>query len=387
MHMQTPSPVLASPQVVVRAGSIAAVRGGRALKSRAFTIVELLIAILVIGVLIGILLVGIRAARGFTGSVVDESAVEGVAKGVEAFRSEHGFVPPLVEEWIRPGAGAGVNTYNRSLVNWDDAARTRAGNGEVRVLLRSTADGEEKLREWTNPPTATVALTWDNRFSEASLSYYLVGALRWPFAATTGDLPVDGIDGPGIFKPTRAGKFEVPGTMRVVARNQRVRAGVVYGPYIDVEGSSLKLVRGVNPATNGDLDPQGRAQLVVDRAGVALRYYQWLNGRLQNGRYVVEELADLRVPPVIGRAAITVSGATVTPPPDQNIAENAALRTGPNVLNWAVVGAGPNRVFGDEDIDVIARQLSKPLATNDQERATLRNEAAADNAVKIGRVE
>jgi hypothetical protein len=296
-------------------------------------------------------------------------------------------VPPLVQEWIRPGAGAGVNSYSRLLVDWDEAARTRANSGEIRVLLRSTQEGEDKLRTFTNPPTPTVALTWDNRFSEVSLSYYLAGALQLPFNDTSGDLPIDGIDGLGLYKPTRAGGFEVPSTMRRTNRNQRVRAGVVYGPYVDVDGGSLKLARGVDPADNSDLDPQGRAQLVVDRGGVALRYYQWLNGRLVNGRYIVEELTDLRVPPVIGRRSITISGATVTPTGSQDIAQNAALRTGPDVLNWAVVGAGPNRVFGDEDIDVIARQLSKPLATSDIERATLRNEAAADNAVRIGKVD
>lgn len=353
--------------------------------ARAFTIVELLIAILVIGVLIGILLIGIKAARSFTGSVVDDSGVESLAKGVESFRSEHGFVPPLTREWI--GANAtGVASYNRDLVQYDNAAQSNAGGSVIRVVSRANAADETRLRTFTNAPTATAALTWDNRFSEVSLTYYLAGVLNLPYSTTTQTVPLDGVVGPGIYKPTRRGTFEVPRRARKEVAADRVQTGQVFGPYIDVESKAVTLQRAANQA-GADLDPLGRAQLLLDRNGVAIRYYQWLNGVLVNGRYVVRTVDDLRVPPVIGRKTIRPTGEAIVPPPQQDIEKNSALSTGPDVLNWAIVGAGPNKVFGDELIDVIASALSKPVPSTDYERAILRNEASADNSVKIGRVE
>jgi type II secretory pathway pseudopilin PulG len=366
--------------------SVATVPGSGARHRReGFTIVELLIAILVIGTLIGILLIGIRAARSFTGSVIDETAVEGLAKGVEAFRTDHGFVPPLVREWMRENP-PGVLSFNRDTLNYNDAVATSGTSSIIQVARLSDAADETRLRTFANPPTATAALTFDNRFSEVSLSYYLGGILNVPFSGTFADLPIDGIAGPGGFKADRRGTFDVPSTMQRAA-NLRIKAGATYGPYIDTEKVALKVQRAVNSATGADLDAAGRAQLLVDRNGIAIRYYQWLNGDLVSDRYVVEDLDDLRVPPVIGRRAVTIAGQTITPPADQDLAQNSALRTNPDVLNWAIVGAGPNRMFGDEDIDLIARTLSKPTPTNDEGRAILRNEAASDNIVKIGGVD
>lgn len=371
MAQATPTPILQAEPIQQNA--------------RGFTIVELLIAILIIGTLIGILLIGIRAARSFTGSVIDDSAVESLAKGVESFRTEHGFVPPLVREWMRDNA-TGVATYDRTQVDYDDAVRTTGTGAIIQVARRSSAADETRLRSFTVAPTATAALTWDNRFSEVSLSYYLGGVLTTAYNGSFPDLPIDGVDGPGTYKPNRRGTFEVPVTMTRMPRADRILSGKTFGPYINTEGSALKLSRAASP-TGADLDTQGRAQLLVDRSGNAIRYYQWLNGVLSNGRFVVASKDDLRVPPLIGRQAITIGTEQIAPPPTQDINQNPALSTGPDVLNWAIVGAGPNKVFGDENIDVIARQLSKPLATTAEEQALLRNEAAADNSVKIGRVE
>lgn len=54
--------------------------------------------------------------------------------------------------------------------------------------------------------------------------------------------------------------------------------------------------------------------------------------------------------------------------------------------NWAFVMAGPNRVFGDEDIAVIVQALQSTGASVDASmpEAMLRARAWADNLVEAG---
>jgi hypothetical protein len=48
---------------------------------------------------------------------------------------------------------------------------------------------------------------------------------------------------------------------------------------------------------------------------------------------------------------------------------------------YAIVGAGPNQVFGDEDVTELRTKLGRPL---NYPEASARKEAASDNVVEVG---
>lgn len=168
----------------------------------------------------------------------------------------------------------------------------------------------------------------DLRFSVYSLSYYLVGVL---------DADVDGKDGPGFRDPLRDGSFRRVG-------------GRITDPLFDVAGRGERLV---------EVDKvEGRYEL-RDRSGVSYRYYRWLPVERTPGMTVT----DLRrVPSLLGDPA-----------------QNIALRD----AEWAIVAAGPNRVFGDaatETEQSVREQLGMGM-----DLGKLFEDARSDNIVEVGR--
>jgi hypothetical protein len=130
----------------------------------------------------------------------------------------------------------------------------------------------------------------DMRFSLYSLPYYLLGALD-----------VDGQPGPGFRAPKRDGSFE--------------QAGRLFDPFFDVSRNAKAVFE--TQANTGKIE-------LRDTHGVAFRYYRWMNGNAQNN---VVTAADLHIPEMV-----------------------AGANAGPDIKSaeYAIVGAGPNGLFGDE---------------------------------------
>src|SRR5204863_1758069 len=158
--------------------------------------------------------------------------------------------------------------------------------------------------------TQPIASQPDLRFSVYSLPYYMLGVLDMKRdTADPNSMPVDGFAGPGFRTVKGDGTFNT--------------GGRVFQPFFDVSRGSASVY-----AVDGTL---GKVEL-RDRNGVAFRYYRWERGRAQASQQgpagTVVDLADLNVPMFLGDPA-----------------QNEQLKK----ARWAIVGAGPNGLFGNEE--------------------------------------
>ncbi len=316
-----------------------------------FTLVETLFSVLIIGVLLGLLLFGLRAASNAGRAAAERQNVQALKLAADQFRQEFGFAVPLVRD-MHP----------------DAAMRRRiepipGGSGNRRIAVYDTGNPTQVdiLRGSRMSPPIIDA--FDYRFSRQSLPYYLLGALNEPLnvASETPDMiPIDGVAGPGFLKPRPDGTFEIPAGVASGAASASKRTGIKHDPLFVASSSSVRLVT------------DGAAPSVVelrDRQGKAYRFYRWARGQVGTG--IVTTSADLNVPLMLGDPA-----------------ENPELRN----ADWAIVAAGPDGVFGDEDLldaadpermtasEIRIRLKLDPTASPSQ----VRNRASADNIVAVG---
>ncbi|HYF13445.1 MAG TPA: hypothetical protein VD971_00075 [Phycisphaerales bacterium] len=329
-------------------------------RGRAFTMVELLMSVAVLALLIGLLIVGIRAGRRAATNAVQATAATDARTAVEQFRRDAGFLPPLVKDRsgelltpavppladvITTGPQNALNVYRRSVAA--DAAYLRTPQGDL--------NGQNPFIDF--------------RFSEVSLGAYIVGAVQYPYGNAITDLPMDGVDGAGMYPPARDGTFEVPRTM-LVATADRKRTGRTIDSYIKTNGS-LRVF--TDPA---------RPELVYvrDVNDIPVRYYFWLRGREEpagSGRFIVEDADDINMPNIVGRRGTQMAGT----PADRDLDVSVELRE----ASWAIVAAGPNRAFGDEELSELQRRMGVSVGNLPAaEERRLRLQAEKDNIVKVG---
>jgi prepilin-type N-terminal cleavage/methylation domain-containing protein len=365
-------------------------RGGqRGSGVRGFTLFELLISVAVIAVLISLVVLGARAAQRAAGAVVDQTGVDQAYEGVRKFREELGFMPPLVREYESRGAvgvdvpqvqlSAGVET--RVDLDWTAVIVQDASTGRNRIAVyrRSANDDAEFLRGEGGlyvGPVNDNSLQ-DNRYSELSLGYFVSSQLEAPygptFAAGANFLPMDGIVGPGMYAPTREGDFDVPAEKLAANVSDRRSVGREFGPYVEVGEKALRAVIDVDSATGVNA---GRDVTLRDRNNIPMRYYRWLPNPIAGQQPSDDQLA---LPPLVGRLSTTTE---VNVPNERNPAINTSLRS----ARWAIIAAGPDRAFGDEPLEYVARALGETLpdASDTQPIRRLRLKAARDNIVRVG---
>lgn len=195
--------------------------------ARAFTLIELLIAIFVIAVLMGLLLVGFSHAIKLAKRTAAGQDVTSVDMAVQQFKNDFGFLPPLVKDGF-PGtpdtSGPLRSVGNRTIPN----VYTAGDQQDLRYLRGESGDPEY-------------------RFSVYSPAYYLMGGLG---------KEVDGVEGPGAKTPSRDGTFNPLATE-------------TYEPLFDPRTGSLEIVDA----------SEGRIEL-RDPNGVAYRYYRWARGTM-----------------------------------------------------------------------------------------------------------
>lgn len=345
-------------------------RQGLSRGARAFTLVELLLSVAVIAVLVGLLIVGFRSTRAFARSVTDRAAVSNVREAVSKFTQEFGFAPPLVRD------------QHPATPVWVEGTTTR------RVAVYSISDPADLniLRPANIAAPGSANPFEDRRFSERTLPYFLVGGcgVRYygqgsvPSPEVT-ELPVDGVPGPGFYKPRADGSFDIaPDVLdpsrggRRTAAQATSRAGAKYDSFVNLDSRSLTLFY---TSDNPGNDLREVVEL-RDAKGVAIRFYRWVNP--DN----VTQVEDFRLPPLVGRDGQAFVGRVT--PDERDLRKNPQLRD----AVFAVVAAGPNGAFGDEPDALLFQRLNRPVPTGPGAADAIlkaRFEAEQDNIVEVGR--
>lgn len=339
----------------------------------AFTVIELIVSIAIIALLLGIAVFGVHTLHKAARGTVDLTMVNQIGTGVDKFEEAVGFLPPLVKDRLATGLPRPLSqlTYPRT--------------GTRNAILVYEPDIQTDIDALNLLPTNLGTINTnpfedEYRYSESSLTFFLVGALDARFDENNAaNVVIDGVKGPGLYKPNHDGEFLVP--RELVQSNGAKAVGTVLEPFVNIGSGGAKVAY---PDQN-----EPRSVRLVDSKGVAIRYYRWVNGNwfpaqgAPNAKFEVRSLADLKVPRLVGRfspdTAQPITDQTTFPTAqDRDIRQNPQLRS----ATWAIVAAGPNGVFGDEPLAALAQALGKQ---NDVSlEAKLRSEAEKDNIVRVG---
>jgi prepilin-type N-terminal cleavage/methylation domain-containing protein len=336
---------------------------------RGFTLLEILFSVLVIGMLLALLIGGVRLATRGAKETTQRQAARTIMVGISQFKREFNFLPPLVKDQHPQAA------ERRSVV--------MSGNTRRISIYAPAVDPDRDLLQGTGFTIDANNPFFDYRYSIRALPYYLAGGLGTQYGAgPEAAITIDGITGPGMYRPNPDGTFEVPRDVRSGSTTSgRVTASIE--PLVNIGRGDLKLFVDPDPNTGlleGDAaaDPQNlRAVELRDINDVAIRYYRW------EPEDTVQDPTDLNIPLMVARLENeTGRNPQIIPTPeDRNLATNVKVKA----ARFAVVAAGPNKVFGDEPVDQLVRALGygSGSPTPDVERR-LRFEAEKDNIVEVG---
>ncbi len=347
---------------------------GAARARRAFTILELLISILVVGLLIGLLLVGLRFAGQSGKAAAQRATVGALRQGVDRFKQDAGFLPPLVRDHA---------------VVQPKSVEADAASMDNKVAVYASAAAAELRQSGFAPSTDNPFR--DQRYSDRSLAYYVMGSLevglRGALTATASGqyaLPIDGVSGPGGFRARADGTFEIPtellDSVRTAQAPKRKRTGDAVTAYLDAGRGDPTLFTSPGDAA---------AQELRDKNGAPYRYYRWEASAApaQPPPPGTSRFAHLNVPALVGRDSTIAPFNLSSTPDERDLTKNAALRT----ARYAIVAAGSNGIFGDESgnhptlgipwLDKMRADLALP---SDTPEYVVRAEAAKDNIVEVG---
>ncbi len=378
---------------------------------RAFSLTELLVVLLIIGLLLTIVLVAVGNAGSAGSQKAMQASAVALGQGVRQFEAQFGFPPPLVQDGIQGSGGAMVvppAVLARDGSENSDGAPIAVAPGNERLRLAAVynpahqrnrrflegidpqsggAPSEEDLANRYRADTPEWRLA-NQRYSKYSLGYYLVGAM--PSA-------VDGVDGPGMVKPLADGTFQgvTADSGDALETDGRSTSRERTEPFFAADRPAARLQREyfdldeyrenagdpeltvANPLAETDW----RHAAVVDSNGKAYRYYRW---EPLSSSYGIQVTAtyQLNIPAVLlDEEKINALASASTPAERAAIdltSGNAELRG----ARWAIVGAGPDGYFGTEPIETLRAGLDTSLDLADWEVRAL---AKSDNAVEVGR--
>jgi len=347
--------------------------------------VEIMFAILILGVVLGLLIGSVKMATRMTKGAVDRQAVNSIRTGVTQFKQLFGMNLPLVRErsvtpvpgahtTIQTGSGSSLRNhvcvYQPTELNYMAELR----GGPLLTALRSSTPNNPFI---------------DYRYSEHSIPYYLVGQLDIALVPGQPIGPViDGVRGAGFCKPLADGSFAIPADLLrtgAPTANATSRTTGTHEPLIHVNANSPKLLINPDRVANGD-----DLVMVTDRNNIPIRYYRW------EPEQTVSQLTDLNVPALVARKfgdPLIPDLVPYAPPADRD------LEKSPNIkgATFAIVAAGPDGFFGDEDDTAAAgsparyaferMMIAAGFAANDTNVTDIvraRVKAEEDNIVEVG---
>lgn len=220
-------------------------------RSRGFTVLELLVVIAIVAVIAGLLLASLRGATDRSRAVKTRSIMRAVSIGLDAFKSDHGYHPVVLNG----------NSSGRQGPAWRDV---------LVAPVPTVGDGPFPLPEY--------AIDMQRWYSMTTIPEFLLGAGARDadgYGATDidtsslGERPALGIRSPGLdgawgstifgtglFEDRAFGLYENPSAN---PSQMRLREpGRVYGPYLGIEGD-IRLGK-VLPANSWPAAPSNEDQ-------------------------------------------------------------------------------------------------------------------------------
>lgn len=245
-------------------------------RRRAFTLIEASVTVIIIAMLAGILLLAVR--KGVVGARIaaERQLLSAMSTGVQAFRNDHGFLPPLIDDRL-DSAGNPVG----SVLDSQNRPRVR--------------DADFLMYAGTSDPN-------DPRYSVYALQWYIMGMLDVPVAGR----PLDGATGPGYTEPQRDGTF--------------AGRGKVYQAKFDVGRLGSRNTVNVVQSDVARIS-------ITDRWGSNIRYYRWKPQYGADG-----QVSQYLVPRAVGDHRVnaevrSAEYAIVSLGPDQRTDERRPLPT------------------------------------------------------------
>jgi prepilin-type N-terminal cleavage/methylation domain-containing protein len=383
------------------------------LRGSAFTLVELLVVIAIIVVLLGILATSLSAVFRSARNVADEQAARSMALAAEQFRADMSFGVPLAFDGDPlpvdgpavldlPGivgtASGSAPVYRNDNVTPGVEFVAVYSRGEDLDFFRGGSDRVNTAGQPVGTSAVDPANPWDDsRYSKHSLAIYLAGSLG---------SSVDGIDAAGMNRPKADGSFFGVGSEAATSRDR-------FEAYLDPTSTSIRGV--ANYVERLEFGEHGRtapwsddaglntartarrfSPALSDRYGRAYRYYRWESGRRASlaanpsERGVIATPADLNIPAVLADSVLVAKqaglvGLDANDPSQPELVDVTAGNAKLRGATWAIVGAGPNGLFGNEEISEIADAFGESSAgMSALEQARLRERARADNIVEVG---
>ncbi|MEO1130551.1 MAG: prepilin-type N-terminal cleavage/methylation domain-containing protein [Planctomycetota bacterium] len=276
--------------------------------SRAFTIVELLVVITIIGVLAAITLVGLSFGLGAAKGAAADTQLQSIGQAIAAFETDIGFLPPLITE---------IDAQGR--VQTPESLKRFGGEDDVLESYREA-----------------------RYMSEFSLTVYLLGAGVLDFEEGN-----DGVEGFGLRNPGATGLWrDAQGNPEPLA------SGRVYGPYLDPgamgEDTLERLEVGYDDSANRIVADEGSNQFMfrlLDPWGNPVRYYKgWPKIDLGSGARA--GLPTIKYAPTELRSEESMSAQIAVSPSDfdnVDLTYDSELLSAPYMLLSA--GERPGRAY------------------------------------------
>jgi prepilin-type N-terminal cleavage/methylation domain-containing protein len=327
--------------------------------ARAFTLIEMIVAVAILAVIISLLIVGLNRANKAANAAAGAMNVASLRTATESFVRNFGFPPPMIKDFARP----------------TPEVYTPTNTDPVRFSVYDRVKDRDFLRRDPAPyiPAGWGAATeltglYDIRYSNVSLPFYLAGASEKKGNESSWQVPIDGVPGPGFLEPLQDGSFAVPEDLKKAATTRSSRSiGRRFDSMVDTSKGGLQIVA------------NGEGREFRDSRGRVYRYYLWIQGN-KDGRKLT--LTSLNIPQIILE--------TMSRPEDRfkplataNPADHRASIPELNAATWAILWPGPDGVFGDEMKADLESKLGVTLASAAEETEA-RKKAIADNVAEVG---
>ncbi len=381
-------------------------------RRRAFTLIELLISITLIVILVGFLATALGRTTRSARRTASQRSAQSLAEAVIQFREQFGFLPPLVHDGElvsngmnqfqidSPDAGyidgpvrevVGANYDYATIVAWNRGSGPDAFN-----FLRRRSGNASDAVELPSGGAWDLDSAWDDRrYSRYALAYYLAGALP---------RNVDGVQGEGFVRPQPDGSFVGIGYPVGSTRDRYQslvdtdRSGISlrygYARAFDILEHGVAMYDPDSPPSVEDIynlyggpDQSDALIALVDNFGTAYRYYRWEQGRYNAAnRLVVETTLDMNIPPILLDPEALIELENEDRALNDELIDLTASDIALREAGFAIVGAGPDKLFGTEPIELLVDRLGERDPNGDPaEVARIRKRAMDDNVVALGK--